>query len=66
MYILITVLFKVYINHLPGRLLEDRRSSDTLNELPYLYDTKINNLFFGDDLATFLLSTEDLQKRISI
>ena len=58
-----TILFNIYINDLPGRLLEDSRSSDTINDIPYLDDTKINNLLFADDLAIFSLSKEDLQKK---
>ena len=49
-----------------GRLLEDSRSSDAMNDIPFLDDTKINNLLFADDLAIFLLPKEDLQKRIPI
>ena len=41
-------------------------SSDTKNDIPYLNNTKINNLLFADDLAFFSMSKEDLQKRISI
>ena len=41
-------------------------SPDTINDIPYLDDTKIKNLLFADDLAIFSLSKEDLQKRISI
>ena len=48
-----TILFSNYISDLPGLLLEDSRSSDTINDTPYLYDTKINNLMFSDDLAIF-------------
>ena len=47
-------------------LLENSRSPDTVNDIPYLDDTKINNLLFADDLAIFSLSKEDLQKRIAI
>ena len=54
------------INDLPRRLLEDSRSPDTISDVPYLDDTKINNLLVGDDLAIFSLTKEDLQKRISI
>ena len=50
----------------PRQLLEDSRSPDTISDVPYLDDTKINNLLFADDLAIFSLSKEDLQKRISI
>ena len=38
----------------------------TVNDLPYLVDTKINNLLFADDLANFSLSKEELQKQISM
>ena len=47
-------------------LLENSRSPDAINDIPYLDDTKINNLLFADDLAIFSLSKEDLQKRIAI
>ena len=61
-----TILFNIYINDLPRRLLEDSRSPDTIRDIPYLDDTKINNLLFADALAISSLSKEDLQKRISI
>ena len=64
--VLSTILFKIYINDLPWRLLEDSRSPDTASDIPYLDDTKIKNLLFADDLAILPLSKEDLQKRISI
>ena len=51
---------------MPRRLLENSQSLDTLNDIPYLDETKINNLVFADDLAIFSLSKEDLQKLISI
>ena len=51
---------------MPRRLLEDSRSPDTISDVPYLDDTKINNLLVADDLAIFSLTKEDLQKRISI
>ena len=51
---------------MPWRLLENGQSLDTLNDIPYLDETKINNLVFADDLAIFSLSKEDLQKLISI
>ena len=51
---------------MPRRLLKNSRSPDTVSDIPYLDDTKINNLLFADDLAIFSLSKEDLQKRISI
>ena len=51
---------------MPRRLLEDSRSPDTIIDVPYLDDTKINNLLVADDLAIFSLTKEDLQKRISI
>ena len=60
------LLFNIYINDLPRRLIEDSRFPDTISDIPYLDDTKINNLLFADDLAIFSLSKGDLQKRISI
>ena len=48
-----TTLFNIYINDLPRRLLENSRSPDTANDMPYLNDTKINNLLFPDDLVIF-------------
>ena len=51
---------------MPRRLLEDNQSPDTVSDILYLDDTKINNLLFADDLAIFSLSKEDLQKRIPI
>ena len=62
--VLSTILFNIYINDLPRRLLEDSRSPDTVSDIPNLDDTKINNLLFVDDLANFSLSKKDLQKRI--
>ena len=62
--VLSTILFNIYINDLPRRLLEDSRSPDTISDIPNLDDTKINNLLFVDDLANFSLSKKDLQKRI--
>ena len=41
------------------------RSPNTVSDIPYLDDTKINSLLFGDDLAIFSLSQEELRKRIS-
>ena len=46
-----TILFNIYIKNLPGRWPEDNRSLNTINDIPYLVDTKINSLFFWDDLA---------------
>ena len=54
--VLSTILFNIYINDSPGQLLEDSRSSDTINETPYLDYTKINNLLFADYLAISSLS----------
>ena len=51
--VLSTTLFNIYINDLPRRLLENSRSPDTTNDIPYLDDTKINDLLFPDDLAIF-------------
>ena len=45
---------------MPRRLLVDSRSPDTISDIPYLDDTKVNNLLFADDLAIFSLSKEDL------
>ena len=45
-YALSTILFNIYINDLPGRLLEDIRFSDTMNDTPYPDDTKISDLLF--------------------
>ena len=64
--VLSTILFNIHINELPGQFLEDSRSSDNINDIQYLDDTKINNILFVDDLVIFSLSKEDLQKRISI
>ena len=64
--ILSIILCNIYINDWPRRLLKNSRSPDTVSDIPYLDDTKINNLLFADDLATFSLLKEDLQKRISI
>ena len=41
-----TILFNIYINDFPRRLLEDSRSPDTVGDIPYVDDTKINNLMF--------------------
>ena len=49
---------------MPRRLLKNSRFPDTVSDIPYLDDTKINNLLFADDLAIFSLLKEDLQKRI--
>ena len=38
-----TTLFNIYINDLPRRLLENSRSLDTVSDIPYLDDTKIQN-----------------------
>ena len=48
--VLSTFLFNIYINHLPGELLEDSRFSKTMNDRAYL-----------DDVAK-----RDLQKKVSI
>ena len=42
--VLSTILFNIYINDLPSRFLEDSRSSDTMNDIPYLDQSKISNL----------------------
>ena len=55
--VLSTILFNIYINDLPRRLLENSRSPDTINDMPYLDDTKINNLLFTDDLQKRLFLT---------
>ena len=57
-----TILLNFYINDLPGHL----KTADTINDIPYLDDSKINKLLFADNLAIFLMSKEDLQNRISI
>ena len=57
------VLSKILFN-ISGDCLS--RSPDTINVIPGLDDTKINNLLLADGLAIFSLSKEDLQKRISI
>ena len=41
--VLSTILFNIYINDLPRRLLENSRSLDTVSDIPYLDDTKIQN-----------------------
>ena len=64
--VLSTILFNIYINDFPRRLLQDSRSSDTISDIPHLDDTKINDLLFADDLSIFSLSREDLQERISL
>ena len=51
--VLCTTLFNIFINDLPRRLLENSRSPDTTNDIPYLDDTKINDSLFPDDLAIF-------------
>ena len=61
-----TILFSIYINDLPRKLIEDSRISDTINDTPYLDDVKISKLFFTDDLAIFWLQNKNLQRRISI
>ena len=60
------LLFNIYINDLTRRLLKISWSPDTVNDIPYLDDTKINNLLFADDLVIFPLPKEELQKWISI
>ena len=62
----VEVTFNIYLNDLPRGLLENSQSLDIIDDIPYLDDTKINNLLFADDLAIFSLSKEDLEKRISI
>ena len=47
--VLSTIFFNIFINDLPWRLLENSRSSDTINDIPYLDDTKINNLLFVNE-----------------
>ena len=64
--VLSLILFNIYINDSPRQLLENSRFPDTVNDIPYLNETKINNLLFASDLPIFLLSKEDLQKQISI
>ena len=64
--VLSLILFNIYINDSPRQLLENSRFPDTINDIPYLNETKINNLLFASDLPIFLLSKEDLQKQISI
>ena len=48
------------------RLCEYSRSPDTIRDISYLDDAKINNLLFADDLSIFSLPKEGLHKRISI
>ena len=47
----------------PRQLLESSRSSDTINQIIYLYDTKINNLLFSDDLVFFYTVERGLIKK---
>ena len=51
--VLSTILFNIYLNDFPRRLLEDSRSPDTASDISYLNNTKINNLLFADGLAIF-------------
>ena len=54
--VLSTILFSIYINEVPRRLVEDSRYWDTVSDMPYLDETKINNLLFADDLAILSLA----------
>ena len=56
--VLSTILFKIDINNLSSLLLENSRSPDTINGIPY----HINNLLFADDLVIFSNSKEGLKK----
>ena len=49
--VLRAILFNIYINDLPRRLPQNSRYPDIINDIPYLHDTKINNLLFADGLA---------------
>ena len=49
--VLRAILFNIYINDLPRRLPQNSRYPDIINDIPYLLDTKINNLLFADGLA---------------
>ena len=60
--VLSTILFNIYINDLPRRLLENSRSLDAINDIPYLDDTKISKLLFADDLAFFFTAKGGLAK----
>ena len=60
--VLSTILFNIYISHLPRQLLENSRCPDTINDIPYLHDTKIKNLLFADDLAIFSQLRKGLAK----
>ena len=61
--VLSTILFNIYINDLHWRLLDGSRSSDTINDIPYLDGTKINNFLFADDLAIFCIVKRGLAKK---
>ena len=42
--VLNTILLNIYLNDMPGRLLEGSRFCDTINDTPYLDDTKNRQL----------------------
>ena len=46
--------------HTPQLYATDSSFSDTINDIPYLHGTKINNLLFANDSETFSLPKEDL------
>lgn len=57
-----TILFNIYINDLAEQLRGASRSSDTLNEIRYVNEVKINILLFVDNLPIFSLSKENLKE----
>ena len=49
-----------------GRLLEESQSADTINDISYLDDTKINNLLFADDLTIFTVKRDLAKNNITV